>query len=84
MAFTSRVSLSLRQGDMGRMLCRNIFGALISEFRQVDAAKKVLPGAEKDRGDGEVQLVDEPGVWNGCRNTFNHVQPAPVARDVPG
>jgi hypothetical protein len=58
-SFTSRASSSLGQDDVGRMRCRNIFGASITEFWQVDAGEKVLPAAEKDRGDGEVQLVDE-------------------------
>jgi len=44
---------------MGRMLCRNIFGALIAESWQIDAGKKMLSGAEQDRGDCEVQFVDE-------------------------
>ncbi|SFA96942.1 hypothetical protein SAMN04515620_11050 [Collimonas sp. OK607] len=47
---------------MGRMLCRNIFGALITEFWQVDAGKKMFSGAEKDRGDNEVQFVYESGA----------------------
>ncbi len=41
------------------MLCRNIFGALITESWQVDAGKKMLSGAEQDRGDSKVQFVDE-------------------------
>lgn len=44
---------------MCRMRCRHIFSASIAKFWQVDAGKQVLPGAEKDRGDNEMQFVDQ-------------------------
>src|SRR4051812_41397235 len=36
-----------------------MFRALIAEFQGVDPAEQVLPGAEEDRRDRKVQLVDQ-------------------------
>jgi hypothetical protein len=38
---------------------RNVFSALVAEFWQIDAGKKVFSRTEQDRGNSKVQLVDE-------------------------
>jgi hypothetical protein len=38
---------------------RHVFRALVAEFQGVDAAEQVLSGAEEDRRDCEVHLVDQ-------------------------
>lgn len=39
-----------------------MFGAVIAELWQVETGEKVFPGAEEDRSNGEVHLVDEAGL----------------------
>ena len=38
---------------------RHVFGAAIAEVWDINSLKEMLPGAEQDRGDGEMQLVDQ-------------------------
>lgn len=38
----------------------NVLSAVIAELGQIDIGEKVLPGAEQDRGNGEVHFVDQP------------------------
>jgi len=38
-----------------------VFGAFVAEPRRVDAGEKMFPGAEQDRCNGEVHIVDQSG-----------------------
>jgi hypothetical protein len=52
---------TLRQHDMSDLLRRNMFGHLVAEPGQVDAGKERLAGAQQDRRDDNVHVVDEVG-----------------------
>ena len=56
-----RRSCALREDDVRGVRRRNMLGALIAELWRVDTGEEVLSGAEKDRGNGQVHFVDEPG-----------------------
>jgi hypothetical protein len=38
----------------------HMLGEAVAELRQLQPREKMLAGAEQDRRDGQVQLVDEP------------------------
>jgi len=50
----------LRQNDVHGILRRDVLDAFIAEFSQVDPGEKVLSEAKENRGNSEVQLVDQP------------------------
>ena len=52
----------LRQHDVRRVRGGDVLDAAVAERRHVEAREQVLPGAEQDRADREVHLVDESGL----------------------
>jgi hypothetical protein len=56
-----RTSRGLAQKDVGRTFARDGPRAFIAQSTQIDAVQEMLPGAEQDRSDGEMQLVDQAG-----------------------
>ncbi len=46
---------------MGRTFARDGPRAFIAQSTQIDAVQEMLPGAEQDGSDGEMQLVDQAG-----------------------
>src|SRR6266481_10048517 len=54
--------LALCQDDVRDVGCGNVLGAVIAELCCVDTGEEVLSGAQQDRGDGQMHLVDQPGA----------------------
>jgi hypothetical protein len=50
---------ALCEDDVRGVRGGNVLGALVAKLRCVDSGKKVLPGAEDNRRNGNVHLVDE-------------------------
>jgi hypothetical protein len=50
------------ENDVGGMLGRLMFGDAIAERRQVDAGEHRFALPEHDRGQGEMQFIDQPGA----------------------
>src|SRR5580658_1205651 len=47
---------------MGRAFSRDLFRAFVTQRTHVDVHPKMLPGAEQDRPDGQMQLVNQRGA----------------------
>src|SRR5688572_157022 len=52
-------SSALGKDDMCCRVGGHVLGAPIAKLWGVDASKKVFPGAEQDRGNGKMHLVDQ-------------------------
>src|ERR1700676_5651492 len=50
------------ENDVGGMLGRLMFGDAIAERRQVDPGEHRFASPEHDRGQGAMQLIDQPGA----------------------
>src|SRR5262249_59704668 len=50
-----------RQDEMGGVVRGGVLRALVAEVHRIDAGEEVLASAEENRGEHEVDLVDQPG-----------------------